>query len=77
MPIGVDSIIRNFKPDVIRRFYKDWYRPNLMAVIVVGDIEPAKAEEMIRKHFAGMTNPASPVPANMLMYPPMRPPMPW
>ncbi len=60
LPIGVDSIIRNFKPDVIRRFYKDWYRPNLMAVIVVGDIEPAKAEEMIRKHFAGMTNPASP-----------------
>lgn len=60
LPIGIDSIIRNFKPDVIRRFYKDWYRPNLMAVIVVGDIEPAKAEELIRKHFAGMTNPASP-----------------
>jgi zinc protease len=60
LPIGVDSIIRNFKPDVIRRFYKDWYRPNLMAVIVVGDIEPAKAEELIRKHFAGMTNPTAP-----------------
>lgn len=60
LPIGIDSIIRNFKPDVIRRFYKDWYRPDLMAVIVVGDIEPAKAEEMIRKHFAGLTNPAAP-----------------
>ncbi len=60
IPIGIDSIIRNFKPDAIRRFYKDWYRPNLMAVIVVGDIEPAKAEALIRKHFAGMTNPATP-----------------
>lgn len=60
LPIGIDSIIRNFKPDAIRRFYKDWYRPDLMAVIVVGDIEPAKAEEMIRKHFAGLTNPTAP-----------------
>lgn len=60
LPIGQDSIIRNFKPDVIRRFYKDWYRPDLMAVIVVGDITPAKAEELIRKHFAGLTNPTAP-----------------
>ncbi|MDF2192550.1 insulinase family protein [Paraflavitalea sp. CAU 1676] len=62
LPIGIDSIIKNFKPDVIRRFYKDWYRPNLMAVIVVGDIEPAKAEALVRKHFAGLTNPANPRP---------------
>ena len=57
IPIGVDSIIKNYKHDVIRRFYKDWYRPNLMAVIVVGDIEPAKAEELIRKHFSSLKNP--------------------
>ena len=57
LPIGLDSIIKSFKYDVIRRYYKDWYRPNLMAVIVVGDIEPAKAEEMIRKHFSSLTNP--------------------
>ena len=59
LPIGVDSIIKTFAPDAIRRFYKDWYRPNLMAVIVVGDIEPAKAEEMIRKHFSGLKNPTN------------------
>lgn len=58
LPIGVDSIIKSFKPEVIRRFYKEWYRPNLMAVIVVGDIDPAKAEAMVRKHFTGLTNPA-------------------
>ena len=57
LPIGLDSIIKNFKYDVIRRYYKDWYRPNLMAVIVVGDIQPSKAEEMIRKHFSSLKNP--------------------
>lgn len=59
LPIGQDSIIKNFKHDAIRRFYKDWYRPNLMAVIVVGDIDPAQAETLIRKHFTGLTNPAN------------------
>ncbi|HKH59602.1 MAG TPA: insulinase family protein [Flavitalea sp.] len=57
LPIGLDSIIKGFKYDVIRRYYEDWYRPNLMAVVVVGDIEPAKAEEMIRKHFSSLKNP--------------------
>src|SRR5687768_14593180 len=38
LPIGVDSIIKNFPHAAIKKFYKDWYRPDLMAVIVVGDI---------------------------------------
>jgi len=60
LPIGVDSIIKNFKPDAIRRFYKDWYRPDLMAVIVVGDVPAATAEALVKKHFSGLVNPASP-----------------
>ncbi|OQP65170.1 peptidase M16 [Niastella vici] len=59
LPIGVDSIIKNFPANNIRRFYKEWYRPDLMAVIVVGDMEVAKAEAMVKKHFAGLTNPAT------------------
>jgi zinc protease len=57
LPIGIDSILRNAKYETLRKFYKDWYRPNLMAVIVVGDIEPVKAEELITKYFSGLTNP--------------------
>ncbi len=57
LPIGKEDIISNFKYDVIRRFYADWYRPDLMAVFVVGDIEPASAEKMIRAHFAHLKNP--------------------
>lgn len=59
LPIGSEQVIKNFKPDVIRRFYKDWYRPNLMAVMVVGDVDPARAEQLIRKHFEGLKNPAN------------------
>ncbi len=57
LPIGKDSIIENFKPEVLQRFYKQWYRPDLMAVIVVGDIDPAAAEQKIKAHFGGFKNP--------------------
>lgn len=60
LPIGIDSIISTFKPDAIRRFYKEWYRPNLMAVVVVGDISTEEAEKLVKKHFAGLKNPANP-----------------
>jgi len=57
LPIGIDSIIKNFNPDAIRRFYKEWYRPELMAVIVVGDIKPEAAKALVLKHFQGLVNP--------------------
>ncbi len=59
LPIGIDSIIKTYNPELIRRFYHDWYRPDLMAVIVVGDIDPLRAEQMIKSHFAKLTNPAN------------------
>jgi len=70
LPIGRDSIIKNFKPDAIRRFYKDWYRPDLMAVVVVGDIKQADALQLIQKHFSGLINPASPKPRTYFDVPP-------
>lgn len=57
LPIGIDSIIQNFDHKVIRRFYTDWYRPSLEAVIVVGDMPVEKAEAMIKEKFSGLTNP--------------------
>lgn len=62
LPIGKDDILQKFKYDEIRRFYRDWYRPDLMAVLVVGDLEPAQAEEMVKKHFGKLKNPATPRP---------------
>ncbi|HTF18683.1 MAG TPA: insulinase family protein [Chryseolinea sp.] len=58
LPIGKDDILKNFKYDVIRRFYRDWYRPDLMAVIVIGDLELAEAERLVKQHFEKLKNPA-------------------
>ena len=57
LPIGKMSVIDSCDSDVLRRFYNDWYRPNLMAVIVVGDIDPAYAEDQIKKHFNKLKGP--------------------
>ena len=54
LPIGVDSIIKHFNPNAIRRFYKDWYRPDLMAVIVTGDLKKEDALNYINKHFGSI-----------------------
>jgi zinc protease len=57
LPIGIDSIVKNAPYDALRSFYHDWYRPDLMAVIVVGDIDPAKAESLVKKYFGPNKNP--------------------
>ncbi len=46
LPIGEIEVIENFPPGVLRRFYDNWYRPELQAVIVVGDFDQ---QEMVRK----------------------------
>ena len=57
LPIGTKDILENFEYDVIKRFYKDWYRPNLMSVVVVGDIDLDEMEQKIKDHFSGLKNP--------------------
>src|SRR5215468_6358424 len=37
LPIGLPEVLKTAKRDTLYRFYKDWYRPSLMAVIAVGD----------------------------------------
>ncbi|MES1197760.1 MAG: insulinase family protein [Chitinophagaceae bacterium] len=58
LPIGKDSILEKASYDVVKRFYKDYYRPNLQAVIIVGDIDVAKAEKLVKEFFGGLKNPA-------------------
>jgi len=62
LPIGKEDILKTFKPETLKSFYKSWYRPNQMAVMVVGDINPAAAEKLIIAHFGKFSNPpAAPV----------------
>jgi zinc protease len=58
VPIGLDSILVHFRPAAIRRFHHDWYRPDLQALIVVGDIDAAVMEQRVKALFGTLTNPA-------------------
>jgi len=58
--IGDTAIINHAPYDAFRRFYHDWYRPNLMAVIVVGDFDVNVIEKKIIEHFGKLVNPEKP-----------------
>ena len=58
--IGEKEILEGAPYDAFRRFYEDWYRPDLMAVIAVGDFDADEIEKHIREHFSGLENPSSP-----------------
>ena len=60
IPIGKPEIIESAGYDTIRQFYRDWYRPDLMAVVVVGDIDPASIETLIAAHFGSLRTPDVP-----------------
>jgi zinc protease len=60
LPIGKKEIIENAPHDTIRSFYKEWYRPDLMALVVVGDIDPDLAEKKIKEHFSDLKMPEKP-----------------
>ncbi len=59
-PIGELSVIEKAPVETFARFYRDWYRPDLAAVIAVGDIDPTAVEQQILKHFASIPKPPSP-----------------
>jgi zinc protease len=60
LPIGTRESLESFSHAALRRFYHGWYRPDLMAVVVVGDVEPDSMETLIRHHFAGLEMPERP-----------------
>ncbi|MEI8134068.1 MAG: insulinase family protein [bacterium] len=57
LPIGTKEILEKFSHETIRRFYHDWYRPDLMAVMAVGDFDLDKMESEIKTRFAKLQNP--------------------
>ncbi|WP_080053963.1 M16 family metallopeptidase [Spirosoma aerolatum] len=52
--IGTEDILKNFKPETIRTFYKTWYRPDLEAIIAVGDFDVAAVEKIIKEQFGAI-----------------------
>ena len=52
LPIGDPEIVNHASYDVVKRFYADWYRPELMALMVVGAIDPVQIENQIKAQFS-------------------------
>jgi zinc protease len=52
IPIGKLDILQNCKHSTLKQFYYDWYRPDLMAIVVVGDIDVDKIEKLIKDEFS-------------------------
>ncbi|TPE42370.1 M16 family metallopeptidase [Pontibacter mangrovi] len=57
LPIGKTEVLKTFPRERIVSFYQDWYRPDLMAVAVVGDVDVKNVEKLIRKNFKKLRNP--------------------
>jgi zinc protease len=60
LPIGLESVIMGFKRDDIVRFYKDWYRPDMQAVIIVGDLDVDEMEGRVKALFSQRRAPINP-----------------
>lgn len=60
LPIGNPEIIEKAPLTAITSFYNDWYRPDLMGLIIVGDIDVEKMEAEVKKRFSRLQNPAIP-----------------
>ena len=59
MPIGLMSVVDNFKYDEIRNYYHKWYRPDNQAIVVVGDIDVDRTEAKIKEMFSSIPGPAA------------------
>lgn len=59
LPIGVPELLEGATAGPIERFYRDWYSPDLMAVIAVGDFDPEWMEREIRERFGAIAAPGS------------------
>jgi zinc protease len=72
LPIGLSEIIEQAGRDRFADFYNTWYRPELMSVVIVGDIDPAAIEKQLTTALAGVTDraPARPAPDRGKIAPP-------
>ncbi|MFI5140005.1 MAG: M16 family metallopeptidase, partial [Sphingobacteriales bacterium] len=70
LPIGNDDILKTFQPATISKFYHDWYRPDLQAVVAVGDFDPAQVLALIKYNFSSLKNPEAEKPRVYYNVPP-------
>jgi zinc protease len=69
VPIGKMEVVQNVNHDRLKKFYTDWYRPDLMAVIAVGDFDRATMQDMVTRHFASIPKAVAPKPRPVITVP--------
>ena len=62
MPIGTMDVVKNFRHNELRDYYKKWYHPSNQCIIVVGDIDPDWAVQRIVAFFGKLKNPKNAAP---------------
>jgi zinc protease len=62
-PTGTEAAVKKLDAASIKGFYKDWYRPNLQALVIVGDFDAKNVEKLIKDNFSSLTNPSPAKPA--------------
>lgn len=69
MPIGDTTIVLNFNADTLRQFYHDWYRTDLQAIAIVGDIDTTEMKKQIEAKFSQIPAVTSPKPRPEIIIP--------
>jgi zinc protease len=70
LPIGERGTLEGFGHETLVRYYRDWYRPDLMSVIAVGDFDPREVASLIREAFASIAMPETARPRQAFAVPP-------
>lgn len=67
--IGLPEILANFTPDELRAYYHDYYRPDLQAVIIVGDMDADAMEKRVKALFSAIPKRVNPKPRKVYTIP--------
>ena len=62
MPIGKMEVVMNFKPEVLRAYYKKWYRPDQQGIVIVGDFDADEMERKVQELFSTVAMPENAAP---------------
>lgn len=63
-PIGLMGVVAGANRDLLKGYYDKWYTAGNMSVTVVGNIDPARAEELVKKYFSSLEERETPDPAD-------------
>lgn len=70
IPIGLKSVLETYKPATLRRFYDSWYRPDLMAVVAVGDFDKRQIEGLVTRYLGAIPRATTPKARPLFPVPP-------